>query len=180
MSLRVLFGSRTAGFIEPFRRSFRVLPTDCDMNLHLTNSRYFSLLDIVRVEHLAVMKLIRPLLKRGWMPVLNATEMTFIRPIAPLRKFDVVINIVTWDEKYLYMEQRFESPGTLHAVSMARAAFVCEGEVVHPDRIAALAGYSGNAPSRSDIVGSWQTFFSDKKQHFSAKKPDKQVVNLYP
>lgn len=167
MMLRLRLWPGTAGFTEPFRRPFRVLPTDCDFNLHLTNGRYFSLLDIARVEHLARMKLIGRLLKRRWLPVLNATEMTFIRPIAPLRKFDIVTRIVTWDDKYLYMEQRFESPGTLHAVSLARAAFVCKRELVPPAMVVALAGYTGEAPPRPDIVEGWHALLKDKREYFT-------------
>ncbi|MDG2319333.1 MAG: hypothetical protein P8L79_03640 [Rhodospirillaceae bacterium] len=32
--------------------SFRVLPTDLDVNFHLTNARYFSFMDLSRVDHL--------------------------------------------------------------------------------------------------------------------------------
>ncbi len=167
MILRLFFKPRRATLTESFRRPFRVLPSDCDFNLHLTNGRYFSLLDIARVEHLARIKLIWPLLKRGWLPVLNATEMTFIRPIAPLRKFDIVTRIVTWDDKYLYLEQRFESPGTLHAVSLARAAFVCKRELVPPAMVVALAGYTGEAPPRPDIVEGWHALLKDKREYFT-------------
>jgi acyl-CoA thioesterase FadM len=167
MILRLVFKPRGAELTEPFRRSFRVLPTDCDFNLHLTNGRYFSLLDIARVEHLARMKLIGRLLKRRWLPVLNATEMTFIRPIAPLQKFDIVTRIATWDDKYLYMEQRFESSDTLHAVSLARAAFVCRRELVPPAMIASLAGHRGEAPPRPDIVEGWHALLRDKKEYFT-------------
>lgn len=81
MLLRLLFVRQEAGLTDVFRRPFRVLPTDCDFNFHLTNGRYFSLLDIARIEHLARMKLLPGLMRRRWMPVLNATEITFIRPL---------------------------------------------------------------------------------------------------
>lgn len=168
MILRVWFLRRKTALTETFRRPFRALPTDCDINLHLTNGRYFSLLDIARIEHLARMKMIGPLLKRRWLPVLNATEITFIRPVAPLSRFDIATRIITWDDKYLYMEQRFETPGTLHAVSLARAAFVCRGVLVPPAMVAQLAGHTGEAPPRPDIVGGWHALLKDKKEHFSA------------
>jgi acyl-CoA thioesterase FadM len=170
MLLRLWFVPQsTGGLTDHFQRPFRVLPTDCDVNFHLTNGRYFSLLDVARIEHLARKKLLVPLLRRRWMPVLNATEITFIRPIPPLRKFDIVTRIVTWDDKYLYLEQRFESLGTLHAVSLARAAFVCRRELVPPAMVVALAGYTGEAPPRSDIVAGWHALLKDKKGHFTAE-----------
>jgi acyl-CoA thioesterase FadM len=171
MLLRLLFLPEAADLTSVFRRPFRVLPTDCDFNFHLTNGRYFSLLDVARIEHLARMKLLGILLRRRWLPVLNATEITFIRPLAPLQKFDITTRMVTWDEKYFYLEQRFESDGTLHAVSLARAAFLQRGELVPPRDVASLAGYEGSPPPCSAIVSGWQCLLGDKKDHYAAVCP---------
>jgi acyl-CoA thioesterase FadM len=171
MLLRLQFLPEAAGLTDLFRRPFRVLPSDCDFNLHLTNGRYFSLLDVARIEQLARLKLLGKLLRRRWLPVLNATEITFIRPLAPLRKFDITTRIVTWDAKYFYLEQHFETPGTLHAVSLARAAFLHRGELVPPATVAALAGHEGEAPPCSAIINGWQGLLGDKKDHYSTACP---------
>jgi len=167
MILRLWLRPGSVALTEPFRRSFRVLPTDCDFNLHLTNSRYFALIDVARIEQLARLKLIGPLLKQRWLPFLNASEITFIRPLSPFKKFDIVTRIVTWDEKYLYLEQRFETPGTLHAVSLGRAAFVHRGEVVAPAEVAALAGHGGEAPACPAVIDGWQVLLKEKKDYFA-------------
>lgn len=171
MLLRLLLLPGRAGLTDIFRRSFRVLPSDCDFNFHLTNGRYFSLLDVARIEHLARMNLLGKLIRHRWLPVLNATEITFIRPLAPLRKFDITTRIVTWDDKYFYLEQRFETAGTLHAVSLARATFLYRGEVVPPPKVAALGGYEGEAPPCSAIIQGWQGLLGDKKDHYSTVCP---------
>jgi acyl-CoA thioesterase FadM len=171
MLLRLLFRQEPTDLTDIFRRPFRVLPTDCDFNFHLTNGRYFSLLDVARIEHLARMKLLGKLLRRRWLPVLNATEITYIRPLAPLRKFDITTRIVTWDDKYFYLEQRFETEDTLHAVSLARAAFLCRGELVAPAEVAALGGYEGKAPPCSAIINGWQGLLGDKRDFYSAVCP---------
>lgn len=171
MLFRLLFKREEKGLTEPFRRPFRVWPSDCDFNLHLTNGRYFSLLDVARVEHLARMKLLVPLLMRGWLPVLNATEITFIRPLPPFGQFDIMTRIVSWDEKYLYLEQCFETPGTLHAVSLARAVFLHRGEILPPSEVAALAGYSGEAPPVPIIIRTWLDLLQEKRDHFSGLSP---------
>jgi len=167
MVLRLWFRPGAVSLTEPFRRSFRVLPTDCDFNLHLTNSRYFALIDVARVEQLARLKLIGPLLKKRWLPFLNASEITFIRPLPPLKQFDIVTRIVTWDDKYLYIEQRFETPGILHAVSLGRAAFVHGRELVPPAQVAAMAGHSGEAPASPAVIDGWHVLLKEKKEHFA-------------
>lgn len=169
MLLRLVLKPQALTLTEPFRRPFRVWPTDCDFNLHLTNSRYFALIDLARIEQLARLKVLGPLLKKRWQPMLSATEITFIRPLPPLCRFDLVTRILAWDEKYFYFEQRFETPGTVHAVCLGRAAFVQGRELVSPARIVALAGHSGEAPACPPVIDAWRLLLNEKKNHFVAQ-----------
>ena len=41
------------GLLEASRAVFRVLPNDCDMNLHMNNGRYLSFMDLGRVHLMA-------------------------------------------------------------------------------------------------------------------------------
>lgn len=150
---------------------FRAWPLDCDVNLHLTNGRYFSLMDPVRIYHLGRTGLLRELLRRRWQPVLNAVEITFIRPLAPLQRFSISLRVLGWDEKYLYLEHRFESPGTLHAVSLGRAAFVGRDGVVAPSVVAALAGGPQQSPPLPEAIRAWQRLLEDKRDHFRDSVP---------
>jgi hypothetical protein len=84
-----------------------------------------------------------------------------------LKKFDIVTRIVTWDEKYLYLEQRFETPGTLHAVSLGRAAFVHGRDLVPPVQVAAMAGHSAEAPYSPAVIDGWHVLLKEKKEHFA-------------
>lgn len=166
MIARLWLRPGSVSLTEPFRRLFCVLPSDCDLNFHLTNSRYFALIDLARIEQLARLKLLRPLIARRWQPVLSATEITFIRPLPPLRRFELVTRILTWDDKYFYFEQRFETPGKVYAVSLGRAAFVCRGERVPPARVAALSGYL-EAPADPVLLETWRRLLKQKKDYFS-------------
>jgi acyl-CoA thioesterase FadM len=150
---------------------FRVWPLDCDANLHLTNGRYFSLMDPVRIYHLGRTGLLREMLRRRWQPVLNAVEMTFIRPLSPLQRFSISLRVLGWDEKYLYLEQRFESPGTLHAVSLGRAAFVGRDGVVAPAAVAALAGGPQESPPLPEAIRAWQRLLEEKRDRFRDSVP---------
>jgi acyl-CoA thioesterase FadM len=103
------------GVLDDSRVSFRVMPNDCDINLHMNNGRYLSFMDLGRVHLVAQLGLLAIVVKNRWKPVLAAAEINFIRPLAPLQKFDLVTRVVTWDDKYVYMEQRFEAHGELCA-----------------------------------------------------------------
>ena len=48
-----LIGLPRKGLLEESRVAFRVLPNDCDVNLHMNNGRYLSFMDLGRVHLVA-------------------------------------------------------------------------------------------------------------------------------
>jgi acyl-CoA thioesterase FadM len=97
-----LMNVRRRGVLEDSRVSFRVMPNDCDVNLHMNNGRYLSFMDLGRLHLVAQVGLLRIVVKNRWKPVLAAAEINFIRSLAPFEKFDMVTRVVTWDDKYIY------------------------------------------------------------------------------
>lgn len=112
-----------AGAFEPFgeaRLTFRVLPTDLDFNLHMNNARYLSLMDLGRVDLLNRLGLLRLAFRGRWLPVLGAVSIRYQRPLHLFERVDLVTRIVGWDEKWFYLEQRFEREGKPIATAHAR------------------------------------------------------------
>lgn len=68
---------------------FRALPSDCDINLHLTNSRYLAFMDLARTWMTERLGLFSVVMKRRWFPIVNATAITYIKDIKPLQIFTV-------------------------------------------------------------------------------------------
>ena len=99
--------------LDIFISNFRVLPTDCDLNFHLTSSRYPAFIEAASIHQMGQMGILSKMLKRVCFPINSNYDVTYIRPIKPFEKFRVVSRIVTWDEKYWYKEHRFEVDGEL-------------------------------------------------------------------
>ena len=159
-----LIGLPKKGLFEESRVAFRVLPTDCDMNFHMNNGRYLTFMDLGRVHLMAQLGLIRVIVRNKWKPVLAAADINFIRQIAPFQKFDLVTRIVTWDDKYAYMEQRFESEGTLHAHAYVKGLFLgARGRVANSAVVAEL-GYTGEPPPCPEELRLWVELGNVKKQ----------------
>jgi acyl-CoA thioesterase FadM len=162
--LRLAFVSRR-GLLEPGRVRFRVWPNDCDLNLHLNNGRYLTFMDLGRVHLIAQIGLLRGLLHRRWAPVLSAAEMSFIRPLRPLQAFDLVTRLLTWDDKYFYIEQRFVAGGRLHAVGMVKGLFLHGRERVESRAVLELLGLERSPPDLPEVVQHWNHLAVLKKQH---------------
>lgn len=161
--LRML-GLQRRGVLDDSRVCFRVLPNDCDLNLHMNNGRYLSLMDLGRVHLMVQMRLLRAIFRNGWKPVLAAAEINFIRPLKPLQKFELVTRVVTWDEKYCYMEQRFEVGGELYAHAFVKGLFLGRDGRVGTATVLAALGHHEPAPEMPEELRIWADLGSAKKQ----------------
>ena len=159
-----LIGLPRRGPLEESRVAFRVLPTDCDVNLHMNNGRYLSFMDLGRLHLVAQLGLLRVILRKRWGAALGAVEINFIRPLAPFQKFDLVTRIVTWDGKYVYMEHRFESGGVLCAHAFVKGLFLDKRGRVANTEVAAELGYTGAPPPMPEELRIWAELGSAKKQ----------------
>jgi acyl-CoA thioesterase FadM len=151
--------------LEESRVAFCVLPTDCDFNFHMNNGRYLTFMDLGRLHLLAQLRLLGIMIGRRWRPVLAAADINFIRQLAPLQKFDLVTRIVTWDEKYAYLEQRFESGGVLCAHAYVKGLFLdARGRVPNSTVVGAL-GHDGAPPPCPEELRIWVELGNLKKQN---------------
>lgn len=156
---------RKCGLLEASRVSFRVWPTDCDINMHLNNGRYLTFMDLGRVHLLGQVKLWSAMRKRGWFPVLAGVEINYIRPINPLQKFDLVTRLLAWDEKYFYIEQRFEVDRRLCASALVKGVFLAGGKRVDNAEVLQAVAPGFAPPAIPAMIRHWNKLTDLKKQH---------------
>ena len=151
-------------FLGTSRISYRALPLDCDINCHVTNSRYPAFMDLARTYLLAEMGFLNRFIKLRWLPIVNAAEFTYIRDIKPLTKFEIESKMVGWDDKYFYIEQRFISKNILHCIVHVRGVFVCKGKQVPIDTMVKEVNFEGPRPELPPEVVKWKAFLQLKKE----------------
>jgi acyl-CoA thioesterase FadM len=159
-----LIGLPRKGLLEESRVAFRVLPNDCDINFHMNNGRYLTFMDLGRVHLMAQLRLLGVIFRNKWKPVLAAAEINFIRQLAPFQKFDLVTRLVTWDDKYAYMEQRFESGGVLCAHAYVKGLFLNARGRVASSTVVAAVGFVGAPPPMPEELRIWAELGTVKKQ----------------
>jgi len=156
-------GVTRRGLFDDSRISFRVLPNDCDINLHMNNGRYLSFMDLGRLHLTAQAGLMAPLRKQRWMPVLAAAEITYLRSLNPFERFELVTRVMTWDEKYVYMEQRFERDGELCAHAYVKGLFLAGDGRVPNAEVVRTIGYAGEAPPMAEVLQRWAELGASKR-----------------
>ncbi|MCC9621074.1 thioesterase family protein [Thalassospira sp. MA62] len=141
--------------LDPSRLRFRAWPLDLDINVHMTNSRYFALMDLGRTELIIRNGIARQMFKRKWQPVISGSTMRFKRAIKPFQAFDLETRTLYWDDKGFYLEQRFVTGGKTLALGVVKAVFVGPDGIVAPTEICRLVGMDQTSPSMPDWLSGW-------------------------
>jgi acyl-CoA thioesterase FadM len=133
----------------------RVLPNDLDLNLHMNNGRYLAVMDLGRLDLLLRAGLLPTLFKQRWQPLVGAVNIRFRQSLMPLVKYRLHTKIVAWDEKWFYIEQRYERKNRLIATAHVKALFRSPNGNVTPDEIFGLLKMNIDPPKIPDRVRKW-------------------------
>lgn len=128
------------------------MPTDLDINMHLTNSRYFSFMDLSRVDHMIRNGAWKDIRANKLMPVLGSGSIRFRRAVPPFARFDVTTRVVGLDEKWVYLEHKLVDGETVYAVSILKAAFINKKGRVTTDRLLKMFSYEGPIPPLNEAL----------------------------
>lgn len=135
---------------------FRVWPNDLDVNLHMNNGRYLTLMDLGRFDLIFRMGMLRHVIRHSWRPVAASATIQFHRSLRPFQKFRIRTSLVCWDEKWIYFQQRFESEGKLVARGFVRALLRGGTGNVPTARILEVMGQDVPSPSMPESVALWR------------------------
>ncbi|HUF66913.1 MAG TPA: thioesterase family protein [Gemmatimonadaceae bacterium] len=154
--LRALLTNSGPGHSDESVVEYRVWPTDLDFNLHLNNARYLSFMDLGRLDLLAKLGLLKPMLRFKWTPVVGAVTLRFRRGLDPWMRFTLHSRVLGWDEKWFYLEQRFLRDGEVYAFGLVRALFRGpEGSIV-PEAVLAAFGRPIHSPELPPACLQWR------------------------
>jgi acyl-CoA thioesterase FadM len=156
--LFIMFRARFRSKIGPLDESvvrFTTLPHDCDLNFHLNAGRTVSFMDAARIELIGRMRLIGPMLKRGWRPVGGGTIVRFRRSVLPFERFDIRSRVLGWDEKWIFVEHIVEKDGVFCAIGHMRTVIRAKNGNVPPAEVLALLNLNIESPPLPEFVAGW-------------------------
>ena len=112
---------------------YRVLPSDIDLNLHMTNSRYACFADLSRLDLFVRSGMIQAAFRRDWRPMMLASKIRFRRELKTFRRFRVETKIRWWSGTSIVYEHRFltrarDGSDILAAIALERGGFYARKE----------------------------------------------------
>ena len=134
---------------------FRVWPNDLDLNGHLTNSRYFALMDAARYDMVIRSGTYDVWRKNGWFPVVASQRIRFRRSLRPWAKYIIRTRTLGVDERNLYIAQSFERQGVVCAEATIRATILSKNGRVSTQDLMVASGWTGPLPELPERVKLW-------------------------
>lgn len=108
--LRVKATARSRGPLridEASSLSFRVLPGDVDQYRHMNNARYNMVTDLGRMDIFRRSGLWRLRRTHDWGPMLDGSEMAFVRELRLWTQFDLISTMDCWRGRHFLARHRF-------------------------------------------------------------------------
>ena len=129
---------------------FIVMPSDLDALGHVNNGKYFSLMDVARVDHAIRSGYFSVFRRRAWWPVVVASTIQFHRSLLLFRRFAIETQLIGWDETTFFVRHRVvrdDARRTLIAEAVVRAVIRSSaGNVATRDVANALGVMAPPAP----------------------------------
>jgi acyl-CoA thioesterase FadM len=143
-------------FRDVGRISLRVMPNDLDLLGHVNNGIYLSLMDLGRMDMMIRSGKWAQLTKLGWAPVAASVTVSYRRSLRLWQRYVIETKVIGFDDKAMYMEQRFVRDGEVYVQGYMRARFVKKtGGTVSVAELGELAGIDPSTMPIPEWMADW-------------------------
>jgi acyl-CoA thioesterase FadM len=148
---------KRVGFLDEVITKFRALPTDLDLNLHVNNGVYFSMMDLGRFDHIFQCKVIGNIIKQQLYPVVASQMIRFRKSINCFQVFYMHTKVLGWDEKFIFLQQKFvDTNNEIIAIAVVKARVKCRNKSgLSPSEVFHLCGIDEESPNIPAWVYDW-------------------------
>jgi len=123
-------------FADKISLTLHILPNDLDINRHLNNGRYLTLLDLASIEFFIRSGVLKRAIRKGVRPMIGGLIVTFRKGLSLFERCTITMQIDAWDERWNYFRFEFRnSDGHLSAAGYIKGAFVSKKGLI-PNKVA--------------------------------------------
>lgn len=133
-----------------------VFPNDLDVYGHMNNGRYLTLMDLGRIDLIWRTPMGRISKKHHWNPLVAGISVRYKKSLTVFKVFELHTKVLSWDEKWFYIEQKFMRKGRVYAHAYVKGLFRGAEGNISPIRVWNESGdregiISSPAPFEKDI-----------------------------
>lgn len=126
--LSSFFRPKVTDILSPAFLKLCVLPNDLDFNMHMNNGRYLTVMDLGRLDLILRSGLLKIMLRQKSVPILASCKIRYRLSLDPFQTYTLQTQILGWDEKWFFIEQRFlmgsgPKQGEVAAIGLLKGCF---------------------------------------------------------
>jgi acyl-CoA thioesterase FadM len=140
---------------DTLERTLRVMPNDIDINGHMNNGRYLTVIDLMLVEYFVRTGFAGVMLKRGWRPMSGGSFVTYRRGLKPFEPYTLRFRLDACDDHWNYMRFEFTANGRVSAAGYMKGAAVARAGLVANSESYAAMGQPVYPAAIPDAVRHW-------------------------
>lgn len=160
----------------PIKQKHYVLPNDLDFNIHMNSGRYMVMADLGRMCLVTRSGALRLCMKHKWSPVYGGCLIRFNKSLQPFQKYYLLTQLISWDEKWFYGDQRFvDEKGKLYCLLISRTTFVHKKKIIPPEDVLKKLGNSPVKENVDEYLQQWKEMdnaFLERKKDTSKQSLD--------
>ena len=135
--------------------ALRVLPNDLDLNGHMNNGRYLTIVDLGLATIFIRSGFARLCFSRRWRPMGGGSIAYFRRGLTVFQRYTLRLTPVGWDEFWNYIRFEFIRNGEICATGFMKGAAAGRGGLVPNADIYKTLGYDQPSPPLPDDLLAW-------------------------
>ena len=143
------------GLHEAVELRLRVLPTDLDLNGHMNNGRYLTMVDLALATVFIRSGFLRLCFARKWRPMGGGSVVYFRRALTVLQRYTLRFTLAGWDDTWTYGRFEFFREGRLHANGFVKGAASSATGLVPNAEIYPALGYHESSPPFPEDLKAW-------------------------
>jgi acyl-CoA thioesterase FadM len=153
----------------------RVLPNDLDLNMHMNNGRYLTILDIARTEFLIRSGMDKIFYKNKLGGVTGGVHITFFKELNLFDKYQITTKALHWDDMWFYIEHEFIKDNIVTAHAIVKVTFTKKRKRVAPQKVIDQLEGNIQKPEAPSYLN--ELILGETDMINSIKKYNKEAVN---
>jgi len=137
---------------------FHVLPSDLDINMHMNNGRFNSIMDLGRVDIMLRSGLLKLIYRKGWQGVVGTIHTHFRRPLKCFQSYELHSQVVYWDNKWTWIEHKMYSQDKLICHALVQTLIRGKGENISNEKLQELMGFDIPSPEITADIAHLESF----------------------
>jgi len=149
----------------------RVWPTDLDIQIHMNNGRFLSIMDLGRIDLLVRSGFYGEARRRGWFPLMGGVTIEYRRSLHLFQRYQLTTRLVGWDERWFFMRQEFIAGEKLYAGAWVKAMIYGPNGPVPTAEALTSVGFTAPSPPLPDGLAHLTAPRGDVKIAATAREP---------